>query len=270
MHASAVVHAARAAASERDGPAGPPSRLVRVTGRPPLAPRITGERRVHLVNAAAGPLPGDLLELDIDVAAGATLLIGATGATIALPGPDLDAPPSRQHTRARVHAGATLAFLGEPLVGAAGCRHVATTEVELAAGARLIWRELIVPGRSGEPSGDLDVALTVRRDELPVLDQRLRLGPAAPGAHGPAGLAGARCAGGLVVAGFGGLPADAALLGQGAGGGDVLAALLPLAAAGCGYATALGDAAAVRRALAEAVLQVVDDDELATELLESW
>ena len=53
----------------------------------PLILRQTPEA-VYLVGGAAGPLGGDVLELRIDVRAGATLRLRTAAAAVALPGRD--------------------------------------------------------------------------------------------------------------------------------------------------------------------------------------
>ncbi|EDX24143.1 urease accessory protein [Streptomyces sp. Mg1] len=80
-------------------------------------------------------------------------------------------------------------------------------------------------GRAGEPGGLLRSRLTVTRAGRPLLDQELACGPGAPaGWDGPAGLAGHRSLGQLLVVepAFEKAPAAAAVLGE-------FAAVTPLA-----------------------------------------
>jgi len=133
--------------------AAPGDRLVALHGEPPLLLRRTGPATVHLVGGAAGPLRGDDLRLEVEVEAGAELTVRSVAAQIALPG--RDGPPSRLEIRARVGPGATLRWLPQPLIAAAGCEHHTITHVEVAEGGRLLWRDDLVFGRHGEPSGSL-------------------------------------------------------------------------------------------------------------------
>ena len=98
-------------------------------------------------------------------------------------------------------AGGRLDWLPEPLVAAAGCDHVARARVDLAAGARLTWREELVCGRAGEDPGDLVQATEVRADGRALSVQEQRVGPSAPGWAGPAGLGGHRTVGSVLMVG---------------------------------------------------------------------
>jgi urease accessory protein len=232
MRAAATVHAQASA----------PTRLVRVEGSPPVVPRITGPGLIHLVGAAAGPLPGDELTIDLRVDAGATLIVAATAAMLAMPGPDPSAPASTLRTRATVGPGAALIFLGEPLVAVAGCRHVSTTHIELDPTARLLWREFLVPGRLGQVSGQLRSELRIRRGGDLMLAQDLDLSDELASAV----LGGSRCAGSLVLVDPAWSPESRLLPAAGV--------LMPLAADGAALATSLGDAPAVRADLQSAAV----------------
>ena len=59
---------------------------IRWSAAPPVVLRQTGAARVHLVQAAGGPLGDDHLELRIRLAEGTELTIGSAGATVARPG----------------------------------------------------------------------------------------------------------------------------------------------------------------------------------------
>ena len=74
------------------------------------------------------------------------------------------------------------------------------TRIDLAPGARLVFREEQVLGRHGEAPGTLTTRLTVHRAGRPLLDQELAFGPGAPGGwDGGAVLGGHRAAGQLLV-----------------------------------------------------------------------
>ena len=178
------------------------TRLTVLRGEAPLLLRRTGSDpdgtvQVHLVGGAAGPLGGDLLRLDIDVGAGAALRVRAVAATLALPGPSGAA--SRLDVVARVADGASLTWTPEPLIAARDCAHVSLSTVDIAAGARLVWRDELVCGRTGEDPGDARQHTDVRLDGRPLYVHELAVGPRAPGWDGPAVLGGARAVGALLV-----------------------------------------------------------------------
>ncbi|MGW0216385.1 urease accessory protein UreD [Micromonospora chokoriensis] len=175
--------------------------LVELRGETPLLLRQTpadgGVATVHLVGGAAGPLAGDDLRLEIEVGPGAAVRVHSVAASIALPG--RPGAVSRMTVRAVVHAGATLHWLPEQLVAAAGCAHLAESRVELAAGSSLRWRDELVCGRHGESPGGAVVHTQVDYADRPLLRQSLAVGPHAPGWAGPAVLGGAPATGSLLV-----------------------------------------------------------------------
>jgi urease accessory protein len=114
-------------------------------------------------------------------------------ATVALPGRTADW--STLTVTVRLGPGTTLRWLPEPLIAAAGCRHISRAEIDLAPDARLLWRDELICGRHGEPPGDLRQELRVRHAGRPLLAHDLAVGPAAGGWAGPAVLGGARAAG---------------------------------------------------------------------------
>ncbi|GGO66291.1 urease accessory protein UreD [Nonomuraea cavernae] len=134
---------------------------------PPLTFRQTGARTVHLVSTAAGPLGGDRLRLDLDVAPGTSLDVGSVASTLVLPGEG----ESHLLITARVGAGASLRFAPEPTVLAAGCAHRLTVRLALAADARVLWREEIVFGRYGERPGRCHARFDATSDGRPLLRQ---------------------------------------------------------------------------------------------------
>lgn len=105
----------------------------------------------------------------------------------------------------------------EPLVSVRGSELRVRTTVRLDPTARLLLREEQVLGRWGEAPGLLRSRLTVTRGGQPLLDQDLACGPGAPGGwDGPAGLAGHRAVGQLLVVDpeFTERPAAAGMLGS--------------------------------------------------------
>ena len=162
---------ARAAVATQAGPEGG-TRITVLRSDGPLALRDT-PGGVHLVGAAAGPVGGDDLELEIDVGPGTTLVLRSAAASLLLPGPHGDA--SRLRIRARIAAGGRLDYCLQPAIAAAGCEHYAAAAVDLEPGGVLRWRDAIVLGRHGEPAGHcvsrLDVSMAgsaLYRGELAV------------------------------------------------------------------------------------------------------
>jgi urease accessory protein len=172
------------------------TRLDTLRSEPPLVLRRTGPDTVHLVGAAAGPLDGDDLRLDVEVRAGARLCLRTVAASVALPG--RHGTPSRFTVTAQVSSGASLYWLPEPLITAAGSHHVMTAAVELADGATLLWRDELICGRYGEDPGDATVGLSVRLAGRALLHQSLSVGPGSESWSGPAVLGGAKATGSLL------------------------------------------------------------------------
>jgi urease accessory protein len=220
------------------------TRLVVLRGESPLLMRRTGpagSTTVHLVGGAAGPLRGDDLRLEIEVGPDADLEIRSVAATLLLPG--RPAPPSRLVIRATVEG--SLRWRPEPTIAAAGCDHHAVTEVDVAAGGTLLWRDDLVCGRHNEPSGAVRADTTIRYAGRTLYRHCLTVGPDAPGWSGAAVLGDGRATGAVITAGGEGpephLPAGTAAVMRLAGpgrlatavGGDireVRAALDPLCA----------------------------------------
>lgn len=167
--------------------------VTAVRSQPPLTVRQTGPEEVHLVATAAGPLDGDHLELGLRVRAGARLTVRAVAATLVLPGESVIA------IDAVVEPGATLAFLPQPTILAAGCRYRTTVWLSLAEDASVTWREEIVLGRYGEATGRCHARFDAVVDGRPLLRQDLVIGD--PAVAGPAVYGAARCVGSLLLAG---------------------------------------------------------------------
>lgn len=172
------------------------TRCTTLRSAPPISLRETPEG-LYLVASGAGPLGGDHLSLDLDVSAGASIVVRSAGAGLVLPGPT--GAPSSLDVRARV-AG-SLTWAPEPTILAAGCDHTTSTRIELTGQARVEWRESIVLGRHGEASGSLLHRLWVDRDGRSLLRNEVPLGPRWPGSAGPAGTDGARVVSSTLVVG---------------------------------------------------------------------
>jgi urease accessory protein len=225
--------------AEPDGYGGTRAAVLR--GESPLLLRRTGPRggdlTVHLVGGAAGPLRGDDLRLHVEATPAVRLDVRSVAATLALPG--RPGPASRLTIRATVAAGATLRWWPEPLIAAAGCDHHTVTEIDVAEGGTLIWRDDLVLGRHGEDSGDVRTTTTIRYAGATLHRHDLSAGPAAPGWAGPAVLGGGRAFGTLVIAGPDRPPA-----GRLDGG-----AVMPLAGPGVVATAVAADIRDIRRAL---------------------
>lgn len=180
---------------------------------------------VYIVGGAAGPLGGDDLLLEIEVAAGATLVVRSVSASIALPGDGTR--PSTVTVNAHVATGGTLHWLPEPVIAGGGCHHRIFNRVSLEAGATVLWREELVLGRRGEKPGRVESRIDATVAGQPLLRNLLTVGPGASGWDGPAVAGKAGAVGALLLAGAN-LPAGpfaADALGA-------LASVLPLAGPG--------------------------------------
>nr|BFE34855.1 urease accessory protein UreD [Actinomadura rugatobispora] len=227
-------YTACAAVTAERGPSGA-TRLTRLRSDGPLALRET-PGAVHMVGAAAGPLGGDELELEVRVGPGARLVVRSVATTLALPGDG----ESRMTVRAEVGEGGHLDYAPEPTVAAAGCRHRALARIDLAEGATLRWYEELILGRHREPPGRHISRFDVTAAGVPLLRHELRLDD--PAVHGSrAVLAGARAVGSVLLAGpgFTGTPPRT---GEGW-------AVLPLAGPGVLVTAVAPDSAALRRRL---------------------
>ncbi|WP_344950155.1 urease accessory protein UreD, partial [Actinomadura miaoliensis] len=218
------------------------TRCTRLRSDGPLALRETADA-VYLVGAAAGPLGGDVLEIDLGVGPGARLAVRSVAATLVLPGDGV----SRLTVRARAGAGAHLDLAPEPTVAAAGCDHRSVTEIALAEDATLRLHEELVLGRHGERPGRLHSRIDVTIGRTPLLRHELRV---ADRHGGPAVLGDARAVGNVLLVRPG--------LTREPHAGDGLA-VLPLAHPSAVLVTAVApDAALLRRRLArgESIAQV--------------
>ncbi|MFE2144852.1 urease accessory protein UreD [Streptomyces sp. NPDC059456] len=176
--------------------------LPLLSGDGPLALRRTrgagAEAGVMLVGAMTAPLGGDHLAVEAAAGPGARLALASAAATLALPG--RGGEPARYDVRLTVDEDAAVRWLPEPLVSVRGSDLRVRTRAELAPTARLLLREEQVLGRTGEEPGLLRSRLTGTRGGRALLDQELACGPGAPGGwDGPAGLAGHRALGQLLV-----------------------------------------------------------------------
>jgi urease accessory protein len=173
----------------------PPLTLRQVRGEDP-------ERcELRLVGTAAGPLPGDDLALRLCLKPGARAVLRATGSHLAQG--RSGGGTAMLSVRAEVGDGARLEAEPGPLIVCQGSQVDVRVELALGAGAAAQWRELIVLGRTGEPSGQAALSWDVTRVGRPLLRQFVDL---ADVCAGRTLVAGRRVLASALLAGLGGRP----------------------------------------------------------------
>ncbi|WP_405593544.1 urease accessory protein UreD [Streptomyces sp. NBC_01092] len=202
--------------------------------------------RVGIIGAMSAPLGGDRLTLDITAEDRAELEVTTAAAALALRGPTTDA--ATYDVRLTVAEHASLRWLPQPLISAAGSNLRQSYTVELAATARLVLREEQLLGRADEEPGHLVTRILVHRGGRTLLDQHTAYGAPEPGWDGPAVLNGHRAVGQLLLVGPG-MDArhDPVLLQEGSK--DGCAVLTPLAGGPALLATAVAPTSSVLREL---------------------
>jgi urease accessory protein len=163
--------------------------------------RQTGPHRVHLVQAAGGPLGGDELGVTVRLGPGTGIQVRSAAATVVQPG--ATGAPARWTVTADLVDGAVLDWHPEPTVICDGAELHSSAAIALHGSARAVLRETVVLGRAGQRGGRFRGELIVERDGVPVLAHTLLLDGADPALAGPAGTAGARVIGTLAVLGEG-------------------------------------------------------------------
>lgn len=208
--------------ARRFGPPHRPGTAPRRLPRPrPLLPS-PDRLRIALVGTRAGLLAGDDLRLDVSVGPGARLELVEPSGLVAY---DHRGGTSSWRARVDIAEGGELHWDARPFVISTGARVERSMEVSLAAGARMLWRDTLVLGRSGERGGGVRATTHATYDgcellveDLDLMDPEMRelpgiLGPnrvigsvtalgTAPGGqappvpHGPGGAGGAGTAAG--------------------------------------------------------------------------
>ena len=134
--------------------------------------------RVALVPEQAVLLAGDHVEVHVRVGAGRLLEIVEPGGTVAYA---MRGSSARWDVSVEVEDGGSLLWHGEPLVVAQGADVRRHLSVELGSTSRVVLRETLVLGRSGEEPGTLVSRTDAHRDGVPVLVEELNasvgLGP---------------------------------------------------------------------------------------------
>ena len=105
-----------------------------------------GVLMVQVVNPTAGILAGDRLESEIEVEAGAALLVTTPSASRVF---QMDGGEAECRQHFVVGAGAWLEFAPEPLVPHRGSRYWQRTTVEIAPGGGMFFVDQLQPGRVG-------------------------------------------------------------------------------------------------------------------------
>jgi urease accessory protein len=126
--------------------------------------------RVALVPEQAVLLAGDHVEVHVQVGAGRALEIVEPGGTVAYA---MRGSAARWDVTVEVEEGGSLVWHGEPFVVAQGADVSRRLSIELGTTSRLVLRETLVLGRSGEDPGTLVSRTDVRRDGVPVLIEEL-------------------------------------------------------------------------------------------------
>jgi len=153
---------------------------------------------LYLVGAGAHPIGGDALEVRLALGPDARLEVRSTGASLARRG--VGDAASSMRTDVHLADRASLRWLPDPGIAAAGARHKARTRIVLAASSRLQWRDEVVLGRHGEGvPGSWLSHLEILVSRRPLLVAELGLGPAATSWQLPGVLGGARALSALVV-----------------------------------------------------------------------
>lgn len=215
------------------------------------ASRGADPARLHLAAAAAGPVGGDALHLEVVVGPGSALVLGEVSPTLLLPGPRGERSSIRVDIR--VGADATLAWLPQLVIAARGCSHRTEVHVHLDPEARLLLREEVLLGRHGEAPGALAQRLRVTVGDRPLHDQELVLGTPSSGWSGPAVAADHPCLGSLLLV-------DPAVP-EGPRTAGAAAATMPLAGRGCLVTALAPDTSGLRERLDAACADLIGDEQ---------
>ncbi|GAA2157581.1 urease accessory protein UreD [Pedococcus bigeumensis] len=160
------------------------SRLVLAAGL--VTPRVVRHdgsfAEVALLATTATLLGGDTLRLAVEVGPGMRLELRDVAGTVAYHGRGLGCVVD---AALRVHGGASLTWAGEPLVVADGSAVTRHLRADVDPGGRLLLRDRVALGRSGQDGGRLDCHTTLTYAGRPALVEHLEvragLGPGALG-----------------------------------------------------------------------------------------
>ncbi|MFF2328044.1 MULTISPECIES: urease accessory protein UreD [unclassified Streptomyces] len=128
--------------------------------------------RIALVGTRAGLLAGDDLLLHLSLGPGARLDLVEPAGLVAY---DHRGGTSTWRARVDIAEGGELRWEARPFVISDGARVERTMEVALAAGARMLWRDTLVLGRSGERGGAVRATTRATYDGRDLLVEDLDL-----------------------------------------------------------------------------------------------
>jgi urease accessory protein len=152
-----------------------------------------------IVGSAAHPVAGDDVGLQVTVGVGCCAEIRSYAPTVARRGRGGEGT-SHIKTHVRVTTDGMLTWLPEPGIASDGCDHTSESVVQLAANARLLWRdEFVLDRRVDEAPGTWRSRVRITRDSWPVICTELALGPASRLWDSPAVLHGSRAVSLVVV-----------------------------------------------------------------------
>lgn len=162
------------------------TRLVLAAGL--VTPRVVRHDAAHaevaLLATTATLLGGDSLRLAVEVGPRLRLDLRDVAGTVAYHGRGLGCEVD---VSLRVHEGAILTWAGEPLVVADGSAVTRHLRADVSQGGRLLLRDRLSLGRSGQDGGRLDCHTTLTYAGRPALVEHLELRPGlGPGAVGAA------------------------------------------------------------------------------------
>ncbi len=132
---------------------------------------------VQWVNPTAGVFAGDVLESDVTVGSGASLLVTTPSATRIHTRISAEQPAGMQHQRFHVAGGGWLEVQPEWLIPQRGSAFLQQTEIEVEEGGGLFYAELLAPGRIAHGESllfeELDLRLRLKVGGRLVVQERL-------------------------------------------------------------------------------------------------
>lgn len=138
-------------------------------GEPPL---------LTVVNSSGGILGGDVLDLHLDLGAGAAVSVRQQSATRVY---QTTREPSRSHNRFTLGRDAFVDYFPDEIIPYAGSAFEQTTEIELAEGAVMLFGEIVTAGRLARDEcfafARLTIDLQCRSGGQVVLRERADLDP---------------------------------------------------------------------------------------------
>lgn len=137
----------------------------------PLRPAADG-LHIALVGTRAGLLAGDALTLHLTVGPGARLHLLEPAGLVAY---DHRGGTSAWRAVIDIAEGGELTWDARPFVISAGADVARSMDITMAAGARMLWRETLVLGRSGERGGSVRATTRATYDGLDLLVEDLDL-----------------------------------------------------------------------------------------------